>query len=205
MSRTGRWLIFLYLYQGVPNNDVTGIPQNTCSSTILFSIGSVIYYFRIQTTLPSLTGVLGIIISNLGGGELTSQSQIIVIVYTPSNQTEVRQVSSKVQCFCLGCMLIPCYMISFKHWFGPSWPKFVFWLESNCILKDFNPGGDIVYIKGIPITSLLGKPLGTGDYDFYTHWYWLCNINSPLIFTQNCHGKRIIIPRCECYIHAITV
>ena len=32
-------------------------------------------------------------------------------------------------------------------------------------------GNHIVYIKGIPIMSLLEKTLGTNNYDFYAHWY----------------------------------
>ena len=42
-----------------------GIPLDTCSGVILFSIASITYYIRIQTTLPFKRGVLGIAISNL--------------------------------------------------------------------------------------------------------------------------------------------
>ena len=45
----------------------------------------------------------------------------------------------------------------------------LFWLKSSCIFKDFNPDSHIVYVKGILMMPILGKPLGTGNYDFYTH------------------------------------
>ena len=59
-------------------------------------------------------------------------------------------------------------------------------------------GGHIVYVKGIPMLSLLAKSLGTGDNDFYTCQYGLCNINFPVISTQNRRGRRIAIPGGEC-------
>ena len=39
------------------------------------------------------------------------------------------------------------------------------------------------------------NPLGTYNYNFCTFQYQLCNINSPVILTQNCCGKRTVIPR----------
>ena len=51
--------------------------------------------------------------------------------------------------------------------------------------------------QGNPMTSSR-KPLSSGNYDFYTHQYWLYNINFPVISTQNHHSKRIMIPGCEC-------
>ena len=45
--------------------------------------------------------------------------------------------------------------------------------------------------------SLLGKALGTGSYYFYTHQYQLCNIDFPVILTQNFCGKIILIPERE--------
>ena len=50
--------------------------------TTLFCITSIIYYFRIQTTMASYRGVLGIIISNLEG--TNPQSWKGAILYTPS-------------------------------------------------------------------------------------------------------------------------
>ena len=43
-----------------------------------------------------------------------------------------------------------------------------------------------------------GKGLGTGNYVFYAHQYQLCDIDFPLISTQNRGGKRIVIPGREC-------
>ena len=57
-------------------------------------------------------------------------------------------------------------------------------------------GGHIVCIKGIPWHHYW-DPLGTDDYDFYTHPYWHCDIDFPVILTQNCHGKRMVIPLCK--------
>ena len=54
----------MHLKQGVPNNNIMGTPLNTCSSAIVFSIASIMYYFRIQPTIPSQRSVLGISISN---------------------------------------------------------------------------------------------------------------------------------------------
>ena len=48
---------------------------------------------------------------------------------------------------------------------------------------------------------LSGNPL---DYDFPTHWYWLCNIDFPVILTQNGHGKRIIIAGLKCIQKMLT-
>ena len=47
------------------------------------------------------------------------------------------------------------------------------------------------------MTSLLGKPLGTGNYNFYTCQYQLWNIDFPVISTLNRRGKRIVIPGCD--------
>ena len=46
-------------------------------------------------------------------------------------------------------------------------------------------GGHIVYVKGIPMTSLLRKSLGMGDNDFHAHQYQLCDIDFPVILTQS--------------------
>ena len=37
------------------------------------------------------------------------------------------------------------------------------WQFSSCIFKNFNPSSHIVYVNGIPVTTLLGKHLGTGE------------------------------------------
>ena len=55
-----------------------------------------------------------------------------------------------VSSFCLGCMLIPCHIINFKPWFDPNWAKFVYFGTFRCIFKDFKPGCQTVYVKGIP-------------------------------------------------------
>ena len=92
------WVALYQIWRGthpqLPNwnwwqycHDIIGIPLDTCSSAILFSIASI-YYFRIQTTIPSWRGVLGINISNLDGN-WPPQGQKMAIFYTPSCQTEV--------------------------------------------------------------------------------------------------------------------
>ena len=127
MSKIGRWSTFPYLYQRVPNNNIMGTPLNTCSSAILF-ITSIIYYFRIQTIIPSYRGVLGITISNLEGNQAPHSWKMIF--YTPpavklkldkwSYRKIKTHISTIVKCFCLGSMLIPCHIIYFKPWFSPN-------------------------------------------------------------------------------------
>ena len=54
ISKIGRCLTFLTYNQGFPNNNnIMEIPLDTCGGGIFFSITSIIYYFRIQTTTPS--------------------------------------------------------------------------------------------------------------------------------------------------------
>ena len=48
-SILARIKVIIACTKGFPNNDIMGIPLNTCSSAILLSITSVVYYFRIQT------------------------------------------------------------------------------------------------------------------------------------------------------------
>ena len=48
------------------------------------------------------------------------------------------------------------------------------------------------------MTSLSGKLLGTGNYNFYTHWYQFYDIDFPAISTEIRHGKRIVILGREC-------
>ena len=48
-----------------------------------------------------------------------------------------------------------------------------------------------------PMTSLLGKPLGKVIMTFILTDID-CDIDYPVILTQNHFGKRTIIPRCEC-------
>ena len=59
-------------------------------------------------------------------------------------------------------------------------------------------GGHIAYVKGIPMTSLSGRPLGSGNYNFYICQYWPCDIDFPVILTQNHCGKRMVIPGHKC-------
>ena len=87
------------------SHDIMGIPLNTCGGAIFFSIASIIYYFRFQTTVPSWEGVLGITIPNF-------------------KETDPSAAENG----------------NFLH------PPAVFF-------KNFKPGGHLVYVKGIPMTS----------------------------------------------------
>ena len=59
----------------------------------------------------------------------------------------------------------------------------------------------ILSTSGIPMTSLLGKPLASDNYDFYTHWYWLCDINSPVIFDSKLLWQKNCNPQAWVYIN----
>ena len=107
-------------------------------------------------------------------------------------------ISSIVQCFCLGWFLIHA-ILSISNPGLVLIGQNLFILGSN--LAVFSRISSLVVILSMTRESPLhhyGEPLGTGDCDCYTHWYQLCNTNSPVISTQHCSGKRIIIPWHDC-------
>ena len=53
--------------------------------------------------------------------------------------------------------------------------------------------------------SLSEKPTSTGNYNFFTQQYQLCNIDFSVISIQNRRSKRIVIPRRECNSTSYTV
>ena len=69
------------------------------------------------------------------------------------------------------------------------------WWFSTSLSCQSQVGGHIVYIKGIPMMSLLGKHHDTDNYDFYSHQYWLCNIDFPV-------AKIIILGR-KCIVSSV--
>ena len=90
---------------------------------------------------------------------------------------------------------------------------YLLWMETNhqkqnngnflhLLLSNWQPH---CLCQGNPVSSR--KPLGTTDYNFYTHQYWLCGINFPAIVTQNHCGRRIVIPghECLCFHNAHTL
>ena len=46
--------------------------------------------------------------------------------------------------------------------------------------------------REIPMMSLLGNPLGTGNYNCYTHQHWLCDIDFLWFWLQITVAKELL-------------
>ena len=74
---------------------------------------------------------------------------------------------------CSGAYILTYYQ--FKPCFGPNWAKFAFLAQILLYMyfQGFQPWWQYCLCQGIPMMSLLGKLLATGNYNFYTHQYQL--------------------------------
>ena len=148
------------------------------------------------------------------GGKLTLLSWKMVIFYTPTFKLKLVAILSMPWGFPLIHVAVPLSSVSQVLFIilGSKLP----YLHREVSSESFNKiwrGNDppelkngVFYIPSCPteggshivMISLSGNPLGTGNHDFCTHQYQLCNMDFPVNFAQTCQGRRIMIPRCEC-------